>query len=130
MVMPGRIGDSEGDLDDVEEGRFGEHDAPPAKVIAHGERQYIAPQSEVFTLEQRLVAAAIGVGDDFANDAAFTVEKAQVHACGRHAIGGVEDMGGEPSQVGPPLRRMLRGVAETTPCVATSVNAVWRPGRG
>ena len=59
--MPFRLGNGKAQRHDIEERRVAGFDTPAAKVVAHGEAQFIAPDRQGTTADQRLVGAAVGI---------------------------------------------------------------------
>src|SRR3977135_2411779 len=61
VIMPLRLGDGKAQRHDIEEGRIAAVDTPAAKVVAHVKAQFIAPDRQRASADQRLVGAAVGV---------------------------------------------------------------------
>jgi hypothetical protein len=63
MIVALRLGDTEANRNDLEEGRVGQLDAAAAKVLAGVETQLIQSGLEIRAIEQSVIDATITVGD-------------------------------------------------------------------
>src|SRR5580704_10013525 len=61
VIMPFRLGNGKAQRHDIEEGRIAAVDTPAAKVVAHGKAQFVAPDRQRTSTDQRLVGAAVGI---------------------------------------------------------------------
>ncbi len=107
VQMPFRLSDREPDRDAIEEGRIGQRHLLRRKIRSGAEIQLILSDRQRAAMDQRLIGAAVRVGDG-ARDHAVFAERAQLDQSNRNpgsrlAAVGIEHMGRQPAIDGQAL---------------------------
>ncbi|MNN55608.1 hypothetical protein D3C81_1704930 [compost metagenome] len=100
MVVRIDVGNTEAQRHHVQESRIGQLRALCAEIVARGEFQFVHAGGKVGAFQQRLVAAAVVVGDHGLQGFAAIVDnfmESNRHPLSGRAGSGVKNMGGQAS---------------------------------
>src|SRR5215467_13961539 len=98
MIVGGRIGDAKTNHNPVQKWRRIQRHFLRTVILPGAEYQFVSADAKIISLKQRLVCAAVGVGNcGLEQEALIAIDgiKADGKSGGRFTANGIEDMSGE-----------------------------------